>query len=133
MTLRGKRLRKYKTSILAMTQTNIHSGRVMLEYFPNLCVDLTCGKTLKASRLDVYIHGDEFTDLKNFSIMHKVYFRLESLILNTRFLSPLSTSTNESVILNIDSGNFIVFTAKDLKWEEITLPYEIELKDAQPP
>jgi len=53
--------------------------------------------------------------------------------LNARFLNPLPINTDETVLLIIDSENFIVFTPKCLKWEEITLPDEIKLEDAHPP
>jgi len=40
LVLRDKRLEKYKCSLLAMINTNIHNGPIMLKYYPDFCVDL---------------------------------------------------------------------------------------------
>ena len=61
MALRDKRLRRYKTCIVAMIQTNIHNGPVMFECFLDFCIDLTSAKTLETLKLGVYLQGDEFT------------------------------------------------------------------------
>jgi len=72
MALRGKHLRKYKTSILAMTQTKIYNRPIVFECFPGFYVDLACAKAPEALRLDVYVQGDEFIDFKNFVAMYGV-------------------------------------------------------------
>ena len=52
--------------------------------------------------------------------------------LNTRFLTPLLSNSQETVLLQIEDDKPTVFTPKHLKWDEITLPDEIELHKPQP-
>ena len=107
MALRDKRLRKYKSSLLAVIQTNIRKGPILFNYYPDFMVDLTYPMTTEALKLDVHIQGNEFLDFKNFVVIYRIYFRLMSTNLNTRFLN-------------------LVCTPKLLKWDEITLPDELE-------
>ena len=53
--------------------------------------------------------------------------------LNTRFLNPLSLNSQEIILLWIDDEKPTVFTPKLLKWDEITLPNELELQEPQQP
>ena len=55
MALREKGLKKYKSSLLAMTNTNIHNGQIFFSCYPDFCVDLTCPMTPEALKLDVHI------------------------------------------------------------------------------
>ena len=47
--------------------------------------------------------------------------------LNTRFLNPLSSNTQEIVLLQTEDDKPTTFITKLFKWDEITLPDEIEL------
>jgi len=89
LALRDKRLRRYKSSLLAMIQINVCKGPIFFNCYPNFMVDLTCPMTTEALKLDVHVQGDEFLDFKNFVVVYRVYFRLMSSNLNTRFLNPL--------------------------------------------
>ena len=53
--------------------------------------------------------------------------------LNTRFLNPLSSNSQEIILLQIEDEKPTVFTPKLLKWDEITLPDELELQEPQQP
>ena len=53
--------------------------------------------------------------------------------LNTRFLNPLPSNSQETILLQIKDDKPTVFTPKFLKRDEITLPDEIELQEPQPP
>ena len=53
--------------------------------------------------------------------------------LNTRFLNPLPSNSQETILLQIEDEKPTVFTPKLLKWDEITLPDEIELQERQQP
>ena len=55
MALRDKRLRKHKSSPLAMINSNIHNGLIFFNCYPDFCVDLTCPMTPEALKLDVHI------------------------------------------------------------------------------
>jgi len=55
--------------------------------------------TPETLKLNVHIQGDEFHDFKNFAITYRVYSRLMSTNLNTKFLSPLPSNTKETVLL----------------------------------
>ena len=94
-------------------------------------VDLTCPMTTEALKLDVHIQGDEFLDFKNFVIVYRVYFRLMSSNLNTRFLNPPPSNSQETILLQIEDDKPTVFTPKALKWDEITIPDVIELHEPQ--
>ena len=52
--------------------------------------------------------------------------------LNTRFLNPLPSNSQETILLQIEDEKPTVFTPKLLKWDEITLPDEFELQEPQP-
>ena len=94
-------------------------------------VDLTCPMTTEALKLDVHVQGDEFLDFKNFVVVYRVYFRLMSSNLNTRFLNPLPSNSQETILLQIEDDKPTVFTPKALKWDEITIPNVIELQEPQ--
>ena len=51
--------------------------------------------------------------------------------LNTRFLNPLPSNSQETILLQIEDDKPTVFTPKALKWDEITIPDEIELQEPQ--
>ena len=87
MALRDKRLTKYKSSLLATINTNIHNRPIFFNCFRDFCVDFTCPMTPEPLKLDVHIQGGEFRDLKNIAIMYRVYFRSMSTNLNAKFLS----------------------------------------------
>ena len=131
MALRDKWLKKYKLPLLAMINTNIQNGPIFFNCYLDFCVDLTCPMTPEALKLDVHIQGDEFYYFKNFAIMYRVYFRLMSTNLNTKFLNPLPSNTKETVLLQIGDDKAQVFTPKPLKWDEIAIPEAIELEDTQ--
>jgi len=76
--------------------------------------------TTEALKLDVHIQGDEFHDYKNFVVIFRVYFRLMPTNLNTRFLDPLSSNTQETILLQIEDDKPTVFNPKLLKWDEHT-------------
>ena len=101
--------------------------------YPDFIVDLTCPMTTEALKLDVHIQGNEFLDFKNFVVIYRVYFRLMSTNLNTRFLNPLPSNTQEKILLQIDDEKPTVFTPKLLKWDEITLLDELKLQEPQQP
>ena len=94
-------------------------------------VDLTCPMTTETLKLDVHIQGDEFLDFKNFVVVYRAYFRLMSSNLNTRFLNPLPSNSQETILLQIDDDKPTAFTPKALKWDEITIPDVIALQEPQ--
>ena len=96
-------------------------------------VDLSCPMTTEALKLDVHIQGTEFLDFKNFVVIYRIYFHLMSTNLNTGFLNPLPSNSQETILLQIEDGKPTVFTPKLLKWDEITLPDEIELHEPPQP
>ena len=49
--------------------------------------------TTEALKLDVHVEVDEFHDFKNFVVIFRVYFRLMSINLNTRFLIPFPSNS----------------------------------------
>ena len=51
--------------------------------------------------------------------------------LNTRFLNPLPSNSQETILLQIEDDKPTVFTPKALKWDEITIPDVIELHEPQ--
>jgi len=51
--------------------------------------------------------------------------------LNTRFLNPLHSNSQETIFLQIKDDKPTVFTPKALKWDEITIPDVIELQEPQ--
>ena len=55
MALRDKRLRKYKSSLLAVIQTNICKGPIFFNCYPDFMVDLTCPMTTEALKLDIKV------------------------------------------------------------------------------
>jgi len=79
------------------------------------------------------VQGDEFLDFKNFVVVYRIYFRLMSSNLNTRFLNPLPSNSQETILLQIEDDKPTVFTPKALKWDEITIPDVIELKESHLP
>ena len=128
MALRDKILKKYKSSLLAVKQTNICKGPIFFNCYLDFMVDLTCPMTTEALKLDVHIQGNEFL-----VVMYRVYFRLMSTNLNTRFLNPFHSNSQETILLQIEDEKPTVFTPKLLQWDQITLPYEIELQKPQQP
>ena len=101
MALRDKGLRKYKSSLLAVIQTNICKGPIFFNCYHDFMVDLTCPMTTEALKLDAHIQGNEFLDFKNFVVMYRIYFELISTNLNTRFLNPLPSNSQETILLQI--------------------------------
>jgi len=130
--LRDKRLKKYKSSLLAVIQTNVCKGPIFFNCYPDFTVDLTCPLTTEASKLDVHVQGDEFHEFKNFVVIFRVYFRLMSANLYPRYLSPLPLNSQETVLLQIEDDKPIVFTLKLLKCEEISLPDKLEIPNCVP-
>jgi len=51
--------------------------------------------------------------------------------LNTRFLNPLPSNSQETILLQIKDDKSTVFTPKPLKWDEITIPDVIEIQEPQ--
>ena len=96
-------------------------------------VDLTCPMTTEALNLDVHIQGNEFLDVRNFAVIYRIYFRLMSSNLNTRFLNPLPSNSQETGLLQIEDEKPTIFTPKLLKRDEITLPDELEIHEPQQP
>jgi len=92
MILRDKRLKKYKSFLLAVIQTNICKGPIFVNFYSDFTVDLTCAMIAKALKLDVRVLGDEFHEFKNFVVIFRFYFKLMPTNLNTRFLIPLSSN-----------------------------------------
>jgi len=68
----------------------------------------------EALKLDVHVQGDEFLDFKNFVVVYRIYFRLMSSNLNTRFLNPLPSNSQKIILLQIEDNKPIVFTPKAL-------------------
>jgi len=87
--------------------------------------------TTEALKLDVHIQGNEFLDFKSFVVIYRIYLRLMSTNLNTRFLDALPSNSQETVLLQIEDEKSTVFTPKLLKWDEITIPDELELQEPQ--
>ena len=54
LALRDKRLRHYKSSLLAMIQTNVCKDPIFFNCYSNFMVDLTCPMTIEALKLDVH-------------------------------------------------------------------------------
>jgi len=133
LALRDKRLRHYKSSLLAMIQTNVCKDPIFFNCYSNFMVDLTCPMTIEALKLDIHVQADEFLDFKNFVVVYRIYFRLMSSNLNTRFLNPLPSNSQETILLQIEDDKPTVFTPKALKWDEITIPDVIELQEPHIP
>ena len=133
MTLRNKWLKKYKSSLLVVIQTNVFKGLIFFNCFPDLTIYLTCPMTTKALKLDVHVQVDEFHEFKNFIIIFRFSFRLTSTNLNIHYLSPLPSNWHEIVLLQIEDDKPIVFTPKPLKWDEISLTNEHEIPNSIPP
>ena len=51
--------------------------------------------------------------------------------LNTRFLNPLPSNFQETILLQIEDDKPTVFTPKALKCDEITIPDVTELQEPQ--
>ena len=132
MALRDKRLKKYRSSFLPVIQTNVCKGPTFFNCFPDFTVDLKCPLTTEALKLDVHVQGDQFYEFKNFVVIIRVYFRLMSTNLNPRYLSPLTLNSQKIILLQIEDDKPTVFTQKLLKWEEITLPDELEIPNCVP-
>ena len=131
MALRDKRMKKYKSSLWALINTNIHNRPTFFNCYPDFCVDLLCHMTPEALKLDVHIQGGEFHDFKSFAIMYRVYFWLMSTNLSTKVSSTLPWNSKETILLQIEDDKPPVFTPKIIKWKEITIPEAIELEDVQ--
>ena len=131
MALRDKRMKKYKSSLWALINTNIRNRPTFFNCCPDFCVDLLCHMTPEALKLDVHIQGGEFHDFKSFAIMYRVYFWLMSTNLSTKVSSTLPWNSKETILLQIEDDKPPVFTPKIIKWKEITIPEAIELEDVQ--
>lgn len=104
LTLRDKKLKRYKSSLLAMVQTNICNGPIFFNRCPNFFVDLTDPMILDSLMLDVKLLGDEFFNCKNFVVIYRVYFRLMSSNLNPKFSNHFPLTGEETVLLQIDEN-----------------------------
>lgn len=122
LALRDKRLKRYKTSLIAMIQTNVCNGPIYFNCSPNFSIDLTDPLILDTLVLDIHLKGDEFHALcKNFAVIYRVYFRLMNSQLNTRFnLNPLKNE--ETILLQVNADQPATYTPKRLAWNEITIP-----------
>jgi len=117
----GKRFKKYKSSLLAMINTNVNNRLIFFNCYLEFSVNLSIPITPEALKLDAHIQGDEFRDFKNFAIMYRVSFRLMSTNLFAKLLSTLRSNSRETILLEIEDDKHEVFTPKFLKWEEITI------------
>lgn len=133
LALHDKRYKRYKSSLLAMDQTNICNGPIFFNCCPNFSVDLTDPMILDSLMFDVKLLGDEFFNCKNFVVIYRVYFRLMSSNLNPKFSNPFPLTREEIVLLQIDVEKPTTFTPKRLKWSEITIPSEFVIENPQPP
>jgi len=106
---------------------------IFFNCYPDFMFDLTCPMTTEALKLDAHIQGNEFLDFKKFVVIDIIYFRLMPTNLNTRFLNPLPSNSQETILLQIEDEKPTVFTPKLLKLDEVTLPDEIELQEPQQP
>jgi len=52
--------------------------------------------------------------------------------LDPQYLSPLASNSEETVLLRIEDDKPTVFTPKLLKWEENSLPDELEIPNCVP-
>ena len=132
MALRDKRLKKYKTFLLTMIQKNICNGPVFFNCYPDFSVDLICPMALKSLKLDIHVQGDEFFNYSNFIVIYRVYFRLLSTNLNTKFSIPLPSNPKETVLLEIKDDKTSIFTPKLLKLDEIIIPEEFVIENNKP-
>jgi len=98
MALGDKRLKKNKSSLLAMIKTNMHNWTIFFNCYLDFVVDLSCPMTPESLKLDVHIQGNKFHDFQNFTII-RVYFWLMSTNLNTKFLSTLPWNSKETILL----------------------------------
>ena len=67
--LGDKRLKNYKSSLLAMINADMHIRPIFFNGSPDFCVDFSSPVAPEALNLDVHIHSDEFHDFKKFGIM----------------------------------------------------------------
>ena len=100
-----KGLKKYKSSLLATINTNIHNIPIFFNCHQAFCIDFTCPMAPEALKLDVHIQGGEFRDLKNFAIMYGVCFGSMSTNLNAKFLSTLPLNMKQTVYLKLKMTN----------------------------
>jgi len=87
--------------------------------------------TTEALKLDAHIQGNEFLNFKNFVVIYRIYFHMMSTNLNARFLNPLPSNSQETILLQIEDEKPTVFTPKLCKWDEIILLDEIEVQETQ--
>ena len=133
MALRDKRLKRYKSSILAMIQTNICNGPIYFNCMPNFSVSLTDPLIMNSLILDVHLQGNEFEKLaEQFVIMYRIYFKLMTSHLNPKF-KLFNQLAEETVLLQIEAEHSKVFVPKRLKWNEITIPNEFKIDIPQIP
>ena len=115
LALRDKRLKKYKSSLLTMIQTNICNGPIYFDCSPNFSLDLTDLLILQSLILDIHLKGDEFERFaKNFAIIYRVYFRVMGSHLNPRF-NRLPTFSDETILLHLEAEQSTTFVPKRLK------------------
>jgi len=69
MAFGDKRLRNYKSSLLAMINADMHIRPIFLNGSQDFFVDFSSPMAPEALKLDVHIQGDEFHDFKKFAIM----------------------------------------------------------------
>ena len=94
---------------------------------------MTSPVAIEALKLDVHVQGDEFHEFKNFVVIFRVHFKLMSTNLNPRYFNPLPSNSQETVLLQIEDDKPTLFTPKLLKWEEVSLPDELEIPNCVPP
>ena len=100
--LGDKSLKKYKLSLLATINTNIHNRPIFFNFYRDFCIDFTRLMKTEALKLDVHIHGDELCDFKNFAIMDRFYFLPMSPNLNAKFFNTIPLNTKERVLHQIE-------------------------------
>ncbi|KAI5639963.1 hypothetical protein M9H77_00195 [Catharanthus roseus] len=126
LALRDKRLKRYKSSLLAMIQTNICNGPIYFNCAPNYSVSLTDPLILNSLVLDIHLQGDEFEKLtEQFVVMYRIYYRLLSSQLNPRF-KLIPTSRDETVLLHIEAEQSKTYSfAESLSTFQMPLPIHV--------
>lgn len=99
LALCDKRLKRYKTSLLAMIQTNICNVPIFFNCCPNFSVDFTDPMIMDSLILDIKLLGGEFHNCTNFALIYRIYFRLMTSNLNLKFSNPFPVMGEEIVLL----------------------------------
>jgi len=69
MALGDKRLKNYKSSLLAIINADMHIRPIFFNSSPDFYVNFSSPMAPEALKLDVHSQGDEFHDFKKFGIM----------------------------------------------------------------